>query len=142
MTFSPLQSMLSFAPHVMHSIDSKNQFSSTCISFCSILHIAGYVKFWISRVQISLKHCLYEIDTSLSLSAAIVCGVRVTRSLVFCVVICRSLFVFLSFFFLSFHCLSFFDLRILIPLQYLHILQRIYRNHKSVNKILNYYKKD
>jgi hypothetical protein len=34
-------------------------------------------------------------------------GVRVTRSLVLCVMFCRSLFVLLS-------CLSFFDLRILI----------------------------
>jgi hypothetical protein len=40
-------------------------------------------------------------------------GVRVTRSLVLCVVFCRSLFVLLSFFIWSFR-LSFFDLRILI----------------------------
>jgi hypothetical protein len=40
-------------------------------------------------------------------------GVRVTRSLVFCVVFCRSLFVLLSFFFWSLCCLSFFDLRLL-----------------------------
>ena len=41
-------------------------------------------------------------------------GVRVTRSLVFCVMFCRSLFVFLSFFFWPLCCLSCFDLRILI----------------------------
>jgi len=41
-------------------------------------------------------------------------GVRVTRSLVFCVVFYRSLFVLLSFFFWPLCCLSFFDLRILI----------------------------
>jgi len=40
-------------------------------------------------------------------------GVRVTRSLVFCVVFCRSLFVLLSFFFWSLCCLVFFDLRLL-----------------------------
>jgi hypothetical protein len=38
-------------------------------------------------------------------------GVRVVRSLVFCVVFCVSLFVLLSFFFLSLCDLSFFDLR-------------------------------
>ena len=41
-------------------------------------------------------------------------GVRVTRSLVLCVMFCRSLFVFFSFFFLPLCCLSFFDLRNLI----------------------------
>ena len=41
-------------------------------------------------------------------------GVRVARSLVFCVVFCRSLFVLLSFFFWPLCFLSFFDLRILI----------------------------
>jgi hypothetical protein len=40
-------------------------------------------------------------------------GVRVARSLVFCVVFCRSLFIILSLFSWSFCCL-FFDLRILI----------------------------
>ena len=36
-------------------------------------------------------------------------GLRVTRSLVLCVMLCRSLFVLLSFFFLPMCCLSFFD---------------------------------
>jgi hypothetical protein len=40
-------------------------------------------------------------------------GVRVTRSLVFCVMFWRSLFVLLSFYFWPLCCLSFFDLRIL-----------------------------
>jgi len=40
--------------------------------------------------------------------------VRVTRSLLFCVVFCRSLFVLLSNFFWPLCCLSFFDLRLLI----------------------------
>jgi hypothetical protein len=39
-------------------------------------------------------------------------GVRVTRSLVFCVMFCRSLFVFCTFFFWPLCCL-FFDLRLL-----------------------------
>ena len=38
----------------------------------------------------------------------------VARSLVFCVMFCRSLFVLLSSFFWPLHCLSFFDLRVLI----------------------------
>ena len=49
-------------------------------------------------------------------------GLRVTRSLLFCVMFCGSLFVFLSFLFWPLCCLSFFDLRILItstPLVYL-----------------------
>ena len=41
-------------------------------------------------------------------------GVRVARSLVFCVVFCRSLFVPLSLVFLPLCCLSVFELRILI----------------------------
>jgi hypothetical protein len=41
-------------------------------------------------------------------------GGRVTRSLGFCVVFCRSLFVLLSFFFWSLCCLSYLDIRILI----------------------------
>ena len=53
-------------------------------------------------------------------------GVRVARTLVFCVVFCRSLFVLLSFFCWPLCCLSFFDLRILItPLE-------------SLNSSLNY----
>jgi hypothetical protein len=39
---------------------------------------------------------------------------RVTQSLVFCVMFCRSLFVILSFFFWPLCCLFFFDLQILI----------------------------
>ena len=36
-------------------------------------------------------------------------GARVARSLVFCVMFCKSLFIYLSFFFWSLYCLSFFD---------------------------------
>jgi hypothetical protein len=42
------------------------------------------------------------------------CGVRVARSLVFCVMFCRSLFVLLTFFFWPLYCMSFFDLQYLI----------------------------
>jgi hypothetical protein len=49
--------------------------------------------------------------------------IRVTWSLVFCVVFCRSLFVLLFFFFWALCCLSFFDLQILITsLWYLQTL--------------------
>ena len=47
---------------------------------------------------------------------SIVRWVRVSRSFVFCVMFCRSLFVSLFFFVWSFHCLSFFDLRLITPL--------------------------
>ena len=47
-------------------------------------------------------------------STPVFSGVRVTRSLVFYVVLCISLFVLLSFFFWPLCCLSFSDLRILI----------------------------
>jgi hypothetical protein len=42
------------------------------------------------------------------------CGVRVAESLVFCVMFCRLLFVFLYFFFQPLYGLSFFDLLLLI----------------------------
>ena len=47
------------------------------------------------------------------LSSPFFSGVHVTRSIVFCVMFCRSLFVLLSFFFFSL-CRLFFDLRIMI----------------------------
>ena len=47
-------------------------------------------------------------------STPICSGVRGTRSLVLCVVFCRSLFVPLCFFAFPLYCLSFFNLRILI----------------------------
>jgi hypothetical protein len=56
-------------------------------------------------------------------------GVHVTRSLVLCVMFCRSLFVFLYFFFWPLRCLFFFDIRILITslwyLQTLHNLREL-----------------
>jgi hypothetical protein len=45
-------------------------------------------------------------------SLSVLSGVRIVRSLVFCVRFCRSMFVFLSFFFWALCCLSFFDLRL------------------------------
>jgi hypothetical protein len=48
-------------------------------------------------------------------------GVPVSRSLVLCVMFCRSLLVLLSFFFWPSCCLSFFYLRFWLPLWYLPI---------------------
>ena len=45
-------------------------------------------------------------------SLSVLSGVRIVRSLVLCVMFCRSMFVFLSFFFWALCCLSFFDLRL------------------------------
>ena len=47
-------------------------------------------------------------------SLPVIGGVRVARSLIFCVVFCRSLFVLLSLLFCPLCCLSFYDLQILI----------------------------
>ena len=49
-------------------------------------------------------------------SPTVVSGIRVARSLVFCVIFCRSLYVLLSLFFCSLYCLAFYDLRLLITL--------------------------
>jgi hypothetical protein len=46
-------------------------------------------------------------------SPAMFSGVRVARSLIFCVVLCRSLHVMLSFFIWSLYYLSFFELLLL-----------------------------
>jgi len=48
------------------------------------------------------------------LSPVLIGVVRVVRSFVFYIMVCRSLFVLLYFFFWYFCCLSFFDIRILI----------------------------
>ena len=50
----------------------------------------------------------------LELFSLVFSGVRITRSLVVCVMFCRSLFVVFSFFFWPLCCLFFFDLLILI----------------------------
>jgi hypothetical protein len=62
-----------------------------------------------------VEHELLNFPDHLS-SHLVFCGVRVTRSLVFCVVFCRLMFDLLSFFFWPLCCLSFYDLQILIAL--------------------------
>jgi hypothetical protein len=65
-----------------------------------------------------------ELHTLLELlsSASVFSGVRVTGSLVLCVMFCKSLFVSLSFNSWPLCCLSFFDLRFWLPHWYLQTL--------------------
>ena len=100
-----------------------------------VYHMINFVRFlaifrfsmWIIRKII--QH-LYKIWHQVS-SPPVFSGVCVTWSLVLCVMFCRSLFVFLSFFFWPLCCLSF-DVRILInpgfgifKLLIIHSLHRI-----------------
>ena len=71
-----------------------------------------------------MEHELPTLPEKMS-SPPVFSGVRVARSLVFCVVFCRSLFVLLPFFIWPLRCLSF-DLRILItPFVYLQTLHSV-----------------
>ena len=74
---------------------------------------------WLKFLVIDLE--LLTLPEPLSLPS-VLSGVRVTRSLVLCVLFCRSLFVLLSLFFWQLHCLSFFDYRFWLPLWYLQTL--------------------
>ena len=67
---------------------------------------------WARRVPL-IKLELPTLPKHLS-SPPVFNGVRVTRSLVLCVLFCRSLFAILSFFFWPLYCLSFFDVRNMI----------------------------
>jgi hypothetical protein len=71
---------------------------------------------FVTRVKRRVPHVEQELFTlpGHPSSHSIFSGVRVARSLVFCVLFCRSLFVLLSFLFWPLCCLFFFDLRILI----------------------------
>ena len=94
----------------------------TIYSKDSIIWLAsGFVTRLIRRVPL-LEQELLTLLKQLS-SSPVFSGVRVTRSLVLCVVFCRSLFVLLYFFFWPLCCLFFFDVRILITsLWYLQAL--------------------
>ena len=66
--------------------------------------------------------------------------VRVARSLVFCVMFCRSLFVLLSFFPWPLYCLPFFDVRLLVtPLTYSNfrhfLLKFLYQARKVRSRV-------
>ena len=78
--------------------------------------ILFFVLLWSIHYGVSLvEQELLTLPEHLS-SSLVFSGVYVPLSLVFCVVFCRSLFVFLFFFFWPLCCLSFFDLRILTTL--------------------------
>jgi hypothetical protein len=110
-------------------------------TFRSFLHsclINGFV-IKVTRRMPLVEQELLTIPQHLS-SPPISSVVRVTRSLVLCVMFCRSLFVLLCLFFWPLCCLSFFDLRILIsdyPLWYLQSLLRKLSLSHYYNKIPN-----
>jgi len=87
-----------------------------------------YLRFVIILFRLNLPLFCYEIGSNMYLfipfnrtvnpSGAldftpVVCGVRIVRSLIFCVMFCRPLLVYLSFMFSSLCCL-FFDLWVLV----------------------------
>ena len=72
-------------------------------------------KLWKSIANIlQLTHQIVECHIKIKFSPLVFSGVRVARSLVLCVMFCRSLFILLFFFFWPLCRLSFLDLRILI----------------------------
>jgi hypothetical protein len=81
---------------------------------CSLIALEAYIFFMlnITRRMPLVEHELLTIPVYMS-STPVFSGVRVTRSLVLCVVLCRSFVVLKSFFCWSLRCLSI-DLRILI----------------------------
>jgi hypothetical protein len=109
--------------------------------FRSFLHsclINGFV-IKVTRRMPLVEQELLTIPQHLS-SPPISSVVHVTRSLVLCVIFCRSLFVLLCLIFWPLCCLSFFDLRILIsdyPLWYLQSLLRKLSLSHYYNKIPN-----
>jgi hypothetical protein len=84
-----------------------------------LLHILMYdmsVLFSGRKVVNEIFHIIHKLIKNFKLLKLIIncSGVRVTRSLVLCVIFCRLLFVLLSFFFWPLRCLFFFYIRILI----------------------------
>ena len=78
----------------------------------NVLRIVCLVYIFYTRQVSIVEQELLTLPEQIS-SPPVVGGIRVTRSLVLCVLFCRSLFVLLSFFFWPLCCL-FFDIRILI----------------------------
>ena len=100
-----------------HSVTlSSRSFSSMLNSLMRSINTNIGV-FCLTRPQshdlMSINHYTTDVVSSLydQCLSTFFSGVRVARSLVFCVVFCGSLFVLLSFFFLSLCGLYFFDLR-------------------------------
>ena len=89
----------------------KSQWTSQNWTKNVFRHMIGQIRHEIN--QNMLWYELPALPEHLS-SPSVFSGVRVTRSLVLCVMFCRSLFVLLFFFFWSLCCLFFFDLWIMI----------------------------
>ena len=68
---------------------------------------------WVIRRVSHVEQELFTFPEHLS-SVPVFSGIHVAWFLFFCVMLCRSLFVFLSFFFWPLCCLFFFELRLLI----------------------------
>jgi len=88
-------------------------FNATCNNI-SVISWCGW-----QLVNFNNKYEVYAVLPSVGTTMQLTidsktCGDRVTRSLVLCVMFCRSLFVLLCFFFRPLCFLSFFDLPILI----------------------------
>ena len=112
-------------------LDTAALSDSLLLSIC-ITNDHGYVPFvvitirsiplswlvtgFVTRVTRRVPHVEQELLTlpEHMSSYPVFSGVRVSRSLVLCVVFCKSLFVFLYFIFWPLYCLLFFDLRFLI----------------------------
>ena len=104
---------------IVHSVSSNVYLLEKVMGHIYILISFRLVHMIFTRVAyLSLFfviHIIFWVTLKINLSSPLVFrGVRVIWSLVLCVLLCRSLFVLLSFFFWPLCCLSFFDLRILI----------------------------
>ena len=88
---------------------------STCRKHLQVLYFILVYKWLITRVTQQVSLVEHELPTLLEHLSSLPAfrEVHVTRSLVFCVVFCRSLFVLMSVIFCSLCCLSFFDVQIL-----------------------------
>jgi hypothetical protein len=112
--------LLSMTPAVLPIYKQSSQLTVMVGSSCYSCHKPGD-KSWMRKeldydydkrnISMVMWHRLSVTHMSSAPVFSVVC---VTWSLVFCAMICRSLFVLLSFFFWPLHCLSLFDLRLLI----------------------------
>ena len=91
--------------HVPHANDKYNVYCHTIYEFINLK--SNFVTRE-TRPVVLVKHEHITLPEHLS-SPPVYSGIRVVRSVVFCVVFCRSLFVPLSFFFWPLCCLSFID---------------------------------
>jgi hypothetical protein len=105
-----------FVPHLIYGFGIYKCFLSKCCPHNSTVLCTGNSNDKTLNCQWS-KNCNPFIGTlateSLSLGFS---EVRVTRSLVLCVMLCRMLFVPLSFFFCPLYCLSFYLWILIAPL--------------------------